>query len=141
MANPYRLEEREDAWVLSLGQPVTGLHLGMQFILQLDDGPGRVSICIENTFLLIEGCVVREINPENPATLGPALVVLHNTIEQIIAWKSDGRLCIEFEDGRRIVCYSHPEHESWQVRGPDVPTPLLIVGGSGGQLHVWNGQE
>ncbi len=133
MTNLYQLQEREDAWVLSLNKPVTGLQLGMQFILQLDDGEGRVSICIENVFQLIEGCIVREFDPEQPATLGPTLVVIHKVVEQAIAWKN-GRLDVRFEDGRRIVCYPHPQYESWQIHAPDASPPLILVSEIGSPL-------
>lgn len=141
MASPYQLEEREDAWVLSLGRPVTSLLIGMQLILRLDDpGHGSVSIRIENTFQLIEGCVVRELDPENPAMMGPVLVVIHKTIERAVAFK-DGRLSIEFEDGRRIAVRPHPQYESWQIHGPASTNPMLLVGGIGHQLNVWDGQD
>ena len=140
MSSPYRLEEHEDAWVLSLGARVTGLQLGMQFILQLYEGPEHVSICIENEFRLIQGCVVREFNPEHPATLGPALVVIHKTIEKATAFK-DGRLSIEFEDASRILCYPHPQYEAWQVSVPDRSPPLLLVSEIGGTPPTRDGEK
>lgn len=140
MANPYRLQEREDAWVLHLGKRVTTVRVGTGFNIELLDGLDRVEISIGGPFQLTQGCVVREFDPEQWTKLGPALTVIHKIVEQAVAFK-DGRLRLEFADGSRVTSGPHPQFESWQIQGWDADAPMLIVCGIGGQLFVWDGGE
>ena len=140
MQNPYRLEEREDAWVLSLKAPVTNVRIGTGFDVQLLDGAGRVEISIGNLFRLVQGCVVQEFDPDKFTTLGPALSMVRKTIEQAVAYKN-GRLRLEFSDGSLITAGPHPQYEAWQISGWDAPGTMLIVCTPGGGLAVWDGEK
>jgi hypothetical protein len=115
-----RLIETEDRWELPLGnRAVTQCRFDAAFTIVLDDPDGAVEIRIGEPFVLraAHGDEVRLAPEDDPVAMGPALVVLRQAVESLVAFK-DGRLELKFADGDVLCVPAGGDFEPWDVVGP-----------------------
>jgi hypothetical protein len=74
-----------------------------------------------------------EVDPENPATLGPVLRTVGKQIQAV--GTEGGALTLSFSDGSHLRCDPHEDYEAWQVVGGS--PQHLVVCTPGGELAVW----
>src|SRR5215208_2486541 len=137
MNNAQGLIERRDRWVMDLsGWAVTRCAIDYAFTLDVSKGREVVSVSIGGRFVLSAGEKEQVLDPERgePVSLGPALRILHLTVDSALAYK-DGTLELRFSDGTRITAPPEPEHEAWEAAGGE--GGLLIVSLPGGGVSVW----
>ena len=95
-----------------------------------------VEVVVESTFLHCAANGHRTLcSPERPATVAPALAVLHRCVE----WAStsdDGALTLAFDDGSGLTVWPTPEFEAWQVVGPG--SALVVCMPGGGRAVEWS---
>ena len=134
------LVERSDHWVLPLrGRSVTQCRVDYAFTLLFTEPDASYEIRIEGPFVLshAQGADVR-IDPDDaPAARGPALALLHQTVESAVAHK-DGGLELGFADGSHIHVPASGQYEPWDFLGP---AKLRIVSTPGGELTIWKAEE
>jgi hypothetical protein len=74
-----------------------------------------------------------ELDPEDPATLGPVLSTVGKQIEAVDT--EGGALSLLFSDRSRVRCNPRIDYEAWQVVGGS--PQHLVVCMPGGELAVW----
>ena len=116
------LREFDDRRVWSLeSREVTGLYLDYRFTIDIwwgekDLTESSVSIQIGNRFLLRRGGKYFEVNPEQIDTVAPALSILHQPVDSLMAYR-DGRLIIRMNCGDQIVVEKDSRYESRETHG------------------------
>jgi len=116
------LREFDDRRVWKLeSHEVTGLHLDYRFTIDIwwgerDLAESSVSIQIGNRFLLRRCGEDFEVDPEQIDTVAPALVILHQPVESLTAYR-DGRLILRMDSGDEIVVEKDSNYESWETHG------------------------
>jgi hypothetical protein len=130
--------EAEDHWVLPLaGQAVTQCRFDYAFTIIAGKTESSFEIRIEEPFEFSsrgEGRAIT-VDPEaEPLTMGPALGVLHQTIDRAVAYK-DGRLAVKFAEGDELWVPSGQSFEPWTLVGP---AGLRIVSLPDGELAIWS---
>ena len=80
-----------------------------------------------------EGGVRHQVDPEDPATLGPVLRTVGLQIEAVDS--QGGTLSLSFSDTSRLRCRPHDAYEAWEVAGGS--PQHLVVCMPGGELAVW----
>lgn len=81
----------------------------------------------------LEG-VVHLIAPDVPATLGPVLALVGQSV--IAADTPGGCLVLAFSSGAELRCRPHETYEAWEVAGGS-PADLVVCL-PGGELAVWD---
>ena len=136
----FGLLEADDLWVLPLaGRLVTQCRFDYAFTIIVGERENSFEIRIEEPFEFRVGGGQRvTLDPEaEPGAMGPALTVLHQTIDRAVAYK-DGRLGVEFAGGGELRVPLGQRFEAWTLVGP---TGLRIVSLPGGELAIWSPDE
>lgn len=129
--------EAADRWLVPVaGRSVTQCRLDYAFTLVVaDESAGSFEIRIEQPFMVTSGAGEVVLDPEGePARMAPALGLLHQAIEQAVAFK-DGRLELSFTDGGVLSVPVGEDYEAWNIVGP---AGLRIVSLPGGELAIWS---
>jgi hypothetical protein len=72
---------------------------------------------------------------DDPASIGPALVVITKRAQKLQAERATGVLTLSFSDGAKLVGPGDRKYESWEGRGDD---GLWWIGGPSG-TEIWGG--
>jgi Family of unknown function (DUF6188) len=95
-----------------------------------------VEVVVESTFLHCAANGYRSLcTPDRPATVAPALAVLHRSVE----WAStsdEGALTLAFDDGSGLTVWPNSDFEAWQVVGPG--SALVVCMPGGGRPAEWS---
>ena len=129
-----RLIKENGNWVI----PIAGgrierciVDYGISYEVETSDG--TATLRIEGEFHLESHNEQYSLSPETPLCLGPALALLHSSIQTASA-QSDGKLVLRLEDGRSLSINADEEYEAWQLKGPN---KLMLVCMPGGNIAVW----
>ena len=131
------VELADGSWRLPVvGLTVTQICFGYQVNLHL----GEADIQIEQPFTL-RGHHEADVEPEDPATLAPALVMLRRVVSSAAA-AADGWLLIDFEGGLQLAAPPSSDYEAWNAVGPHSAgssgvDQWRIASLPGGELAVW----
>jgi hypothetical protein len=96
------------------------------------------AIRIAQPFLLKEGEREQQLSPDNLGHLRVALGVLGKTVEEAVAYQSNGTLEVSFTDETMLVVPPHPLYEAWDLYSSTSHQGLKIVCLPGGGLAVWH---
>lgn len=126
-----KLQEFEDHYFLPLGGVPIG-RIQVDFRLSfLSDG---FHLVCETGFTVEDGERSDWVDPADPATLLPAVMLFNRRLESVLMYKN-GTLRLHFEDGARLRVLPHESYEAWNMNGDD---GLMIVCMPGGELAVWS---
>jgi hypothetical protein len=131
------IELPDGSWRLPLvGLTVNQVCLGYQVDLRI----AEALIQIEQPFTL-SGDHEADVDPQNAATLGPAIVMLRRVVSSAIA-AADGSLVLDFEGGLHLTTPSSSEYEAWNAVGSHAARSSRsdqwrVVSMPGGELAVW----
>ena len=78
------------------------------------------------------------IDPEDPATVGLALLLVGKTVEAATV-DEVASLQIVFSDGIRLRCDAAKTHEAWQIVGGS--PQYLVVSGEPGEVSVFDEKD
>ncbi|MGH9077073.1 MAG: DUF6188 family protein [Acidimicrobiales bacterium] len=131
------LTETPDRFVLRLAdQEVTRCSVDFALTLVVGAAGNSLYLTMEQPFWFRpdEHSEEERFAPETePERLGPVLLLLHRSVDEIVAQK-DGLLVLRFAPSGAMTVPPSEEFEAWNIVGPD---GLRIVAMPGGQLAVW----
>lgn len=116
------MQEFDDrrVWLLG-GREITRICLDCRFTIEIcwreETSPeNHVTIQISNPFVLHRRGERIEVNPEQIATVAPALHIFNQPVESLTAYR-DGRLILRMTSGDEIVVEKDSQYESWETHG------------------------
>lgn len=131
--------EQDDRWILPVqGKEITRCCVDYRFSLDMYiQANDCMTVTIETPFGLQADGQDHTLSPGGDSTLlGPALSLLHKTVQSGTAWKA-GRLEIVFRDGTTLTVQPDPDYEAWEVTSAGGG---LVVCCPGGGLAVWQAE-
>ena len=112
-----RMSEYPDKRVWSLTESeVTRLCINYSFIIQIWNLKGDLTLAIHTTFLFRVDGREEKFDPQDGASLGPALIILHKPVETLTIFQN-GFLNLRFLDGTEVVVEKNLQYESWESSG------------------------
>mgnify|MGYP001106437337 CR=1 FL=1 len=136
MSENTGLVEETAYWLIPLqGRTVTQCQIDYGFTLVfLEPDAPMFTIRIEGKFVLgTDRGKSWLCAREDPTALGPALGLLNQKVESVVAYKN-GDLEVTFAYRTNLCVPPDSNYEAWQVTGPG---GLLLVSLPGGGLSVW----
>jgi len=132
-----QLKEYEDHWVLPLqNRELTRCCVDYGFVLEFWEQESNVTIRIGESFLVKVNQEEHELCAEKQSLLGPALSLLHETVESAIASKR-GALILRFSNGNSLLVEASNNYEAWELHGPG---GLHVISTPDGNLSIWQAQ-
>ena len=131
------VELPDGSWQLPLkGLPVNQIRFGYQVDILI----GQAVIQIGAPFRL-SGDHDDTIEPENAATLAPAIVMLRRVVSSATA-AAAGSLVVKFVGGLDLAVPAGMKYEAWEAVGPHTPGETgveqwRVVSMPGGELAIW----
>ena len=104
------------------------------FSLEAFRGNDVVTVRIEGSFTITENSMRRLFDPNEPFNLGPAIKLVRAVVARARA-TSEGRLDIEFEDGRILAAEPNEDFEAWELVGP---ASTKVICRAGGGISTWD---
>jgi hypothetical protein len=113
------------------GHEVTRLIFDYQFAVQIwwrdeSRGDSDVTVTIGVPFTIRVANREQRVDPEDTATISPALHVLHKAVETLSAFRS-GRLLLRFAGGVEIAVEKHPDYEAWEASGTGLLSDVRLL--------------
>jgi len=102
-------------WSLTESE-VTRLCINYSFVIQISNLKGDLTLAIHTTFLLRVDGREEKLDPEDGASLGPALIILHKPVETLTIFQN-GFLNLRFLDGTEVIVEKDLQYESWESSG------------------------
>lgn len=133
------LVELGDRWLLPMtGRQVTQCCVDYAVTFRFSEAGGSFDVRIGEPFVLRKAGDEHHLRPEDdPAGMGPALSLLHQTVTEAVAFK-DGRLELRFSDGSAVKVPVGQDYEPWELVGPG---GVRVVSLPGGDLAVWRAED
>jgi hypothetical protein len=116
------MQEFDDRRVWALGgHEITRLCLDYRFTIEIwwheEASPdNQVTIQIANQFVVHRRGEQFKVNPQQIATVAPALHILHQPVESLTAFR-DGRLILRMCNKDEIAVEKDSQFESWETHG------------------------
>lgn len=103
------------------------------FSLEAFCGDGVVTLRIEGPFTINEKGESHTLDPNEPASLGPAVALVRSLIRRART-SAEGRLLIAFEGGRDVAVGPNDDFEAWEL---SAPKGVRAVCRAGGGVSTW----
>jgi hypothetical protein len=123
-----------------LSLPLDGLDITRCVVdhalsLEAVQADGPVALRIEGPFSLKDGASNHVMDPSAPAQLGPAVALVHSSVKRARV-SAEGRLSIQFKDGREVTVDPSDDFEAWELSAPQGVKAVCRVGGG---VSTWGG--
>ena len=123
----FRMEKGE------LSLPIEGLSVARcvvdhAFALEAFRDGDVVSLRIEGPFIITQNGAECVLDPNAPANLGTAIALVRGLVKRARA-SAEGRLHLEFDDGREVTVEPNDDFEAWDLTGPKDAKAVCRAGG------------
>lgn len=134
----WNIQKVEGGWRLPIEQhSVSRCIVDHAFGLEFSEGEQSAVVRIEATFTIFAQGRAHRLAPSAPHELGPAMGLFGQVVRSATS-SSQGRLEIEFEDGRMLSVEPDAIYEAWEIYGPG---GMRAVCTPGRAVSVWQPKD
>ena len=123
-----------DSWLIDVsGWQITQCAVDYAFTVHCDGGQTSVSFRISGRFVVRDddgASQTIDVETDGPATVVPALRMLHQTVEEARALK-DGTLVIRTTNGITLTAPPDPKYEAWEISSRHREISMVSLPGGG----------